>query len=243
MTTAKILDALPQANGDQKRQMIKNLYLTIVEEPEDTILDESEFDFVMGDGFELVAKAIQCRDATSVSIHQGLQVMKSIADETTCHWRSIGQSFRGTSGIIDMLEEHRFDPLILCDTIVLLSKLLEHRILKVNPSGILRWISLFDLIMEGVEIHFECAKLFAALCKLLTQTGLESLPIECSQRIVFSVSRGMQLHMMNENDAHHLLNQTHEPKPTSLASSRLQSPRELSSRHGVYQRSHCAPTA
>ena len=85
---------------------------------------------------------------------------------------------------------------ILCDVLVVATRLVKSNVLKVTGSQFLLWLSFYDLILEGVEANIDNRDvLYAFLQFIQIQANQRLPPQEMHQRIFSTVCRGRDAHV------------------------------------------------
>jgi hypothetical protein len=197
-----------ETDGEAPTRTMEKLYKSLIDDAKNIKSDESMFDFVMEDGFKVVAEAIRQNHSSSLSVHQGFSVLFAIADDTPiCHWRCIWDSLGGLCGAISLLEDHRMDYFVVCDMLFLLSQTMEHGILLFEAKEMIQWLILLDLLLEGVENNLHEHEVCRSLCHFLRKRENDFRLVEMHQRIIYCLSQGIALHT-DEDETCQSLGQT-----------------------------------
>ena len=155
--------------------------------------DANKLDFVMEDGIQTIVTVISSKGCPSLQVHQGMCILRTIADDSMFHLLSSFDAIGGLAGIVELLENHHTEATVLKDVFFLLYKLMKNEILNYDAEKVLRWMSLFDLLAEGVEANLHHVDVFKSFCFFLTINP--SPPQELRQRITLCLRRGLSLHI------------------------------------------------
>jgi hypothetical protein len=71
-------------------------------------------------------------------------------------------------------------------------------VLDFLPNQIIKWLRLFDLILDGVEINLDQAGAFVSFVSFLKKRVDNFPPLEFHERIVSCLCRGLILHAADE---------------------------------------------
>lgn len=154
--------------------------------------DEIQFDFVMGDGIDIMIYAIQQEGCPSQQIHQTFQILLEIAKSSKCHWQTIFKSIGGIDGIIKILEGRQMEYSILCDILDMATRLIQSDVLKIQGSQIVIWLSFYDLILEGMEANVSNLDTFYSFLQFIQ---IQTSHIQMHQRIFSIFCRGRDAHV------------------------------------------------
>jgi hypothetical protein len=182
---------------DSRSLAIETLFRSlIVDHGIDT--DESKFDFVMDDGIDMMTRAIVDKDCSTLHIVQGFHILFAIAEDSKWHWQSVFDGIGGINGIMNLLEYHRMDSTILSNILFMMSKLSKFGFHRFQGSQIVRWLSFFDLVLEGVEENVNSLEVFRSFCLYMRiQSDNSCPPQEVHERILICVCRGLDAHPEN----------------------------------------------
>jgi hypothetical protein len=207
-----ILSQLRSANADDGGKSssscaIQELYSKIVfgegvqEDNNNDNRDELCFDFFMEDGICTLAKAIQS-DTAGVSferISQCFDVLFRVSGDHSCHWQEFWAAFGKLDGMILFLDNHSTKKLLFVKALDFCSQLSQFHLLRAQAIDALRWIQLWDLLLEGVETFFEeDARIFCTFVHLLDGQRDEWIPLEMYGRIALLLTRGLESEQGND---------------------------------------------
>lgn len=182
-----------ERGGDSRSFAIETLFRSLIVD-NGLGTEESKLDFVMDDGIDMVTRAIVESDCSTLHIVQGFQILFAIAEDSRWHWQSVFDGIGGIDGIITLLEHHRMDMTILSKVIFMLSKLSDYGVHRFQEFQIMRWLSFFDLILEGVEENVRDVETFKSFCLYMRADTEKCPPHEVHGRILACVGIGLRVH-------------------------------------------------
>lgn len=187
-----------QEQPEKRTAALKRLYNELIVE-KGLGSDATKMDFVMEDGIIIVAKAILDEHCPSSQVHQGMSISRIIANDSLFHLLGFYDAIGGLSGVLTLLENHRSDTNVLKDVLFMLYVLMKNKILSFGGEEMMKWLFLFDLILEGVDENLGHSEVFKSFCFFLTIQGSQSPPQEMLGRTIACVNRGVELHAEDEN--------------------------------------------
>ena len=166
----------------------------IVVDTADMMHDEEVYlDFFMEDGISTLSNVIQNDNVSSERISQAFDVLFRVAGDNACHWKEIWEAFGRLDGMIRFLDKHLTNKQLFVRALDFCTQLSSFNLLRSRAIDVLRWIPLWDLLIEGVEIFFEeDDQIFYSFCHLLEGQQDGWIPLELYGRIVLLLTRGLQ---------------------------------------------------
>jgi len=155
--------------------------------------DEAYLDFFMEDGISTLSKVIQNDKVRSERISQAFDVLFRVAGDNACHWKEIWEAFGKLDGMIRFLDNHLTNKQLFVRALEFCTQLSHFKLLRSQAIHVLRWIPLWDLLIEGVETFSEeDDQVLYLFCQLLEGQKDEWIPLELYGRIVLLLtSRGL----------------------------------------------------